>query len=165
LFNCTRSGCSGPSAETAPFAPCAEIAPGPVREQQAHQRLEREQVAFARRVPEQRGESDLAQAQALEHLLLRDAAEAPGLVSLASAEAPISVPNSCSHQGKLSAVRREMRLRESGPQASVAEIAASAAASVGWPDRLLSQRRNTERPPRAATPRSVHVRAHRASRR
>ena len=55
---------------------------GAIREQQAHQRLEREQVVFARRVPEQRGESDLAQAQALEHLLLRDAAEAPGLVLL-----------------------------------------------------------------------------------
>ena len=38
-----------------------------------------------------------------------------------------------------------MRLRDSGPQASVAEIAASTAASVGWPGRLLSQRRNTER--------------------
>ena len=29
LFSCTRSGSSGPSAETAPFAPWAEMVPGP----------------------------------------------------------------------------------------------------------------------------------------
>ena len=30
LLSCTRSGVSGPSAETAPLAPCAEIVPGPL---------------------------------------------------------------------------------------------------------------------------------------
>ncbi len=30
LLICTRSGVSGPSAETAPLAPCAEIVPGPL---------------------------------------------------------------------------------------------------------------------------------------
>ena len=30
LLSCTRSGLSGPSAETAPLAPWAEIVPGPL---------------------------------------------------------------------------------------------------------------------------------------
>ena len=30
LLSCTRSGVSGPSAETAPLAPWAEIVPGPL---------------------------------------------------------------------------------------------------------------------------------------
>jgi hypothetical protein len=48
-----------------------------------------------------------------------------------STEAPIIVPNRRSHHGRLSAVCLEIRLRISGPQASVAAMAASTASDVG----------------------------------
>ena len=48
LLSCTRSGLSGPSADTAPLAPWAEIVPGPVGQQQAEQDLVGEQLVLRR---------------------------------------------------------------------------------------------------------------------
>ena len=48
LLSWTRSGLSGPSAETAPLAPCAEIVPGPLESSRPKQDLVGEQLLRAR---------------------------------------------------------------------------------------------------------------------
>ena len=73
----------------------------------------------------------------------------------ASTDAPISVANRRIHQGRFSALTREMRLRISGPQASVVVIAASTASAVGWPPRLRRKRTNTDFAWRASSPASI----------
>ena len=89
---------------------------GPVGQQQADQGLEGEQVVLARRAAEQRGEGDLAQARAARAARFCSMPQKrPGSCRAASAEAPISVPNSCSHHGKLSAVSARDALARQRP--------------------------------------------------
>ena len=127
---------------------------GAVGQQQADQRLEGEQVVLAR-----------ARGRAARRRRSRRGSALPSSrCCVDAAEAARLVPrrrrpkrrSACRTAAATTASSRPWRARcacaTAAPRPAWREMAASTAASVGWPGRLSSQRRNTERPPRASTP-------------
>src|SRR3954471_3138605 len=66
-------------------------------------------------------------------------------------DAPIITPYRRKYHGSVSAVRREMRLRISGPHAIVVEIAARMASREGRPSNASRNFRKTDWAPRSRT--------------
>jgi hypothetical protein len=104
---------------------------GAVGEQQTDEGLEREQVRGLRLEPEERDVGHLGERALREDFFLGNSAEPAALVALGGTDAPINAPKRRIHHGRLSAVSREIRLRASGPHASVVATAASTPSAVG----------------------------------
>ena len=129
----------GPSAETAPLAPCAEIAPGPLESSRPTSDLERRTgllgVGFW---PSHRQEAQVGHRALAEQLGVRRCRRSGPLVRARrrSTDAPTITPNSRRYQGSALGRQPEMRLRISGPQAIVVAIAARTASRDSRPSRL-----------------------------
>ena len=107
--------------------------PGPLDSSRPDQRLEHEQVrGLGEASPRSAAQATSVSERLAEHVLDRQCRRTgPARGAGPSTDAPIIVPNRRTHQGRLSAVSREMRLRISGPQARVVVAAASTASAVG----------------------------------
>jgi len=131
LLSCTRSGVSGPSAATAPLAPCAEIVPGPFDSSSPTKvwktnRWEGVEAASPKRAAQATSVSERA-ARISAFVIPQNRS---GSRRSAGTVAPIMVPIRRTHHGRPSTVNRETRLRVSGPQARVV-AAASTVSAVG----------------------------------